>query len=337
MAETIHKMDANLDIGTNQPRPDVGDRVWPCSANQKQIRKTLIVNTLKIPVRIMAVSKPLPRAHPDDIMRLQTIRGQIEALEARHVEDMTNEYTIKVLQLEKSASDARELLDSMEKEVAASPTALSDDKSRELDEARKKFSRLSSDAVESKSTSTNLKSDMMVLKRLRRDERQLLQAIFSDPEWNGQEVVRAYYDEINNIRGSLNVSQDRVAYINTAKVFVEMALRSSQACQSASDHSEARQLLANSQEYLRKSENAFAELRDYVHDCLMDEGTLSSADRRTIVSHAGVLVGCCQLAHRHAIEAGQRVQEARGKEENRLREKENELLSIQRDLVIGSA
>lgn len=283
----------------------------------------------------MAMSKPSPQAHPDDVLRLQTIRGQIEALEARHVEDMTNEYTIKVLQLERSASDAREFLDSMEKEVAASPTRLSDDKSRELDEARKNFSRLSNDALESKNTSTGLKSDMMVLKRLRRDESQLLKAIFSDPEWNGQEVVRAYYDEINNIRGSLGTMQDKVAYINTAKVYVEMAMRNARTCQETPGVPEALALLTTSQQYIRKSEEAFPDIKEFFSDDLL--GSLSTEERRVVDSHAGALCDACQRAHQHAVDAGHMVLEERAKVDERLHEKENELLSVQRNLVLGSA
>lgn len=283
----------------------------------------------------MAMSKPSPRAHPDDVLRLQTIRGQIEALEARHVEDMTNEYTIKVLQLERSASDARELLDSMEKEVAASPTRLSDDKSRELDEARKNFSRLSNDALESKNTSTCLKSDMMVLKRLRRDESQLLKAIFSDPEWNGQEVVRAYYDEINNIRGSLGIMQDKIAYINTAKVYVEMAMRNARACQETPGVPEALALLTSSQQYIRKSEEALPDIKEFFSDDVL--GSVSTEERHAIDSHAGALCDACQSAHQYTVHAGHTVLEERAKVDERLHEKENELLSVQRNLVLGSA
>jgi hypothetical protein len=283
----------------------------------------------------MAMSKPSARAHPDDVLRLQTIRGQIEALEARHVEDMTNEYTIKVLQSERSASFARELLDSMEKEVAESPTKLSDGKSRELDEARKNFTRLSSDAMESKNASTSIKSDMMVLKRLRRDESQLLHSIFSDPEWNGNEVVRAYYDEINNIRGSLGILQEKVAHINTAKVYVEMAMRGAQACQEASGVSEALHLLSNSQQYLCKSKEAFAEIKQCIPDYLLRD--MSASDQQAVVSHARNLYDVCQHAHLCATDAGHRVHEERAKEEAKLHEKERELIKIQRDLVIGSA
>lgn len=283
----------------------------------------------------MAMSKPSPRAHPDDVLRLQTIRGQIEALEARHVEDMTNEYTIKVLQLERSASDARELLDSMEKEVAASPTRLSDDKSRELDEARKNFSRLSNDALESKNTSTCLKSDMMVLKRLRRDESQLLKAIFSDPEWNGQEVVRAYYDEINNIRGSLGIMQDKIAYINTAKVYVEMAMRNARACQETPGVPEALALLTSSQQYIRKSEEALPDIKEFFSDDVL--GSVSTEERHAIDSHAGALCDACQSAHQYTVDAGHTVLEERAKVDERLHEKEHELLSVQRNLILGSA
>lgn len=250
------------------------------------------------------------------------------------MEDMTNEYTIKILRLERSASDARELLHSMEKEVAASPTRLSEDKSRELDEARKNFSRLSNDALESKNTSSTLKSDMMVLKRLRKDESQLLKAIFSDPEWNGQEVVRAYYDEINNIRGSLGILQENVAYINTAKVYVEMAMRNVRACEEASELSEALRLFARSQEYLRNSVEAFAGMKEYIPESLLESVALS--DRNALVSHVRALNDACQHAHKYATDAGHEVQEERARVEERLSSKENELLKVQRDLVVGS-
>jgi len=275
----------------------------------------------------------LPHVHPDDILRLQTIRSQIEALEDRHVEDMTNEYNVKVCKLERSISDARVKLDSVEKEIATSPT-VSDDKTRELDEARKAFNRLSSETEESKNASVALKGDLAVLQRLRKDEAQLLKAIFSQPEWQGLDTLRAQYDELNNIQGDLNSYQHQVAIMNTARVLVEMTAKNMSACRESLAQGQeevCRRHLNAGQEHLIKSVEAYPELKSLI-DCASFS---QDVPREMLESTVATMEQCAHRAHSHVLETLHATQEAKMDQEEKLYEKQHDLLRLQRGLVLS--
>lgn len=275
----------------------------------------------------------LPHVHPDDILRLQTIRSQIEAMEDRHVEDMTNEYNVKVCKLERSISDARVKLDSVEKEIATSPT-VSDDKTRELDEARKAFSRLSSETEESKNASVALKGDFAVLQRLRKDEAQLLRAIFSQPEWQELDTLRAQYDEVNNLQGAVNSYQHQVAIMNTARVLVEMTAKNMSACRESLTQGQeeaCRRHLMAGQEHLIKSIEAYPDLKAFIGS----ESFSQDVSWDMLESSVATMEEYANRAHSHILETLHETQEAKKEQEAKLYEKQHELLRLQRGLVLS--
>lgn len=228
--------------------------------------------------------------------RLKAIRANIEDLESRHVEDTANEYNFKVFELEKSASAALERLDSLKDENPQSPT---------LEEAKESYRRASSDALESKSVGNSAKSDLNTLKRLRKDERQLLSSIFAaDEEWKRQPEVSGLYDSIHQLQGSLAQAQQVVANIKSASRLLEIA---------SGNLSEG--AMASAQERMKSAVELFPELKRAMG------GELTP--------------GVIGTAHQMVVQALTQAEQERIQQQFELNETSSALLDIQRRLVLG--
>lgn len=261
-----------------------------------------------------------------DVQRLQTLRSQIEALEKTGLEAKTNEYNVKICKLERSMSDAREQLDFVEKTVATSPR-LSEEESKQVVDARSRYSRLSSETEESKNTSANLKENLIVLKRLRKDEQQLLQAIFSQPEWTEHPQIQGAQNEINNIQGSLHNHNHQVASINTARALLEMAMRHCR--QAMQEHATLEQLndcIRSVEEVYGRAENSMPDLRSVMDDKASWEVCSTLEEGRARIA---TMDACLLECHDHVVGALKSAQDAKLGEEKILFEKQETLRAIQ--------
>lgn len=266
-----------------------------------------------------------------DVQRLQTLRSQIEALEKTGLEDKTNEYNVKICKLERIVSDARDKLDFVEKTVATSPR-VSEVQSKELVDARNRYSRLSSETEESKNTSASLKEDLVVLRRLRKDEQQLLQAIFSQPEWREHPKIQELHDEINNIQGSLHNHNVQMASMNTARALLEMAMRyCRQAMQGPADLQQLNDCINSVQQVYGRAENSMPELGSMVHGKVSWEMCSTLEDGRDRIATVEACVADC---HGQVVEAVKRAQDVKHREEEVLIEKQEALREIQRKIVM---
>jgi chromosome segregation ATPase len=266
-----------------------------------------------------------------DVQRLQTLRSQIEALEKTGLEDKTNEYNVKICKLERIVSDARDKLDFVEKTVATSPR-VSEVQSKELVDARNRYSRLSSETEESKNASASLKEDLVVLRRLRKDEQQLLQAIFSQPEWREHPKIQELHDEINNIQGSLHNHNVQMASMNTARALLEMAMRyCRQAMQGPADLQQLNGCINSVQEVYGRAENSMPELGSMVHGKVSWEMCSTVEDGRDRIATVEACVADC---HGQVVEAVKRAQDVKHREEEVLIEKQEALREIQRKIVM---
>ena len=147
--------------------------------------------------------------------RLLAIRSDIESLEAKHVEEVANELNFKVHELAANERGALERLNSLKDEDPNSPG---------VHAAKENYRRASSDAIESKQTNNSAKNDLNILTRLRKDERQLLNAIFScDEEWKSQPEIAPLYESIRALQTSVMQHQQVVANIKSAARLLEIA------------------------------------------------------------------------------------------------------------------
>ena len=225
------------------------------------------------------------------------IRSDIEWLEAKHVEEVANELNIKVHELAASERGALERLNSLKDEDPNSPGVAV---------AKENYRRASSDALEGKSAGNSAKNDLNVLSRLRKDERQLLNSIFScDEEWKSQPEIAPLYASINALQTSVLQHQQVVANIKSAARLLEIANGSLSEGQEGS-----------AQARMRSAVELVPQLQEVI-----GSGPLTSQ-----------LVG---NAHQTVIEALTTAEQLRMQEEFKLNEQNQILLGIQRKLVLG--
>jgi hypothetical protein len=229
--------------------------------------------------------------------RLLAIRSDIESLEGKHVEEVANELMFKVHELAANERGALERLNSLKDEDPNSPGVAA---------AKENYRRASSDAIESKETNNSAKNDLNILTRLRKDERQLLNAIFScDEEWKSQPEIAPLYESIRALQTSVMQHQQVVANIKSAARLLEIANGSLSEGQEAS-----------AQARLRSAVELFPQLQSAI-----GSGPLTSQ----VVGHA----------HQTVVEALTAAEQLRMQEEFKLSEQNQILLGIQRKLVLG--
>lgn len=234
---------------------------------------------------------------PSYISRLLAIRSDIESLEGKHVEEVANELNFKVHELAANERGALERLNSLKDEDPNSPGVAA---------AVENYRRASSDAIESKQTNNSAKNDLNILTRLRKDERQLLNAIFScDEEWKSQPEIAPLYESIRALQTSVMQHQQVVANIKSAARLLEIANGSLSEGQEAS-----------AQARLRSAVELFPQLQSAI-----GSGPLTSQ----VVGHA----------HQTVVEALTAAEQLRMQEEFKLSEQNQILLGIQRKLVLG--
>jgi hypothetical protein len=192
--------------------------------------------------------------------------------------------------------------------------------------------KLSSETEESKNASASLKEDLVVLRRLRKDEQQLLQAIFSQPEWREHPKIQELHDEINNIQGSLHNHNVQMASMNTARALLEMAMRyCRQAMQGPADLQQLNDCINSVQQVYGRAENSMPELGSMVHGKVSWEMCSTVEDGRDRIATVEACVADC---HGQVVEAVKRAQDVKHREEEVLIEKQEALREIQRKIVM---
>ena len=209
------------------------------------------------------------------------------------------EFNFKVHELAASERQALERLNSLKDEEPNSPG---------VTEAKENYRRASSDAMEGRAGDKSVKNDLNVLKRLRKDEKQLLSSIFSsDEQWKSQPDIAPLYASISELQSSVLQHQQMVANIKSAARLLEIA--SGNLTEGQVDAAQAR---------MRSAVELFPQLQQTI-----GSGALT-----------GVLVG---QAHQSVVQALTTAEQGRMQEELKLNEVQQTLLGIQRNLVLGES
>jgi hypothetical protein len=225
------------------------------------------------------------------------IRSDIESLETKHVEEVANELNFKVHELAANERGALQRLNSLKDEDPNSPGVAA---------AKENYRRASSDAIEGKSAGNSAKNDLNILTRLRKDERQLLNSIFScDEEWKRQSDIAPLYASINALQTSVLQHQQVVANIKSAARLLEIANGSLGEGQESS-----------AQARLQSAVELFPQLQ-------------------SVIGSGPLTIQAVGHAHQTVVEALAAAEQLRMQEELKLSEQNQILLDIQRKLVLG--
>ena len=202
----------------------------------------------------------------------------------------------KVHELAASERGALERLNSLKDEDPNSPGVA---------EAMQNYRRASSDAMEGKNVDKTVKNDLSLLKRLRKDEKQLLSSIFScDEEWKSQPDIAPLYASINQLQASVFQHQQVFANLKSAARLLEIA--SGNLADGQVDSAQAR---------MHSAVELFPQLQG-------------------VIGSSALSTECIGRCHQTAVEALTTAEQGRLQEEYKLNEVQHHLLSIQRKLVL---
>lgn len=153
--------------------------------------------------------------HPDDVLRLKTIREQIEELERNEIEKTSAIYDKKVCEIQRNVTGVKS-------KFAMEARRRSEE---DLEPFKRELRRLSDDLETSKSFSDSVKGDIVSLYRLRKDEQQLLQAIFSNPGWSDNATMKSFLEDQKSLERETLHLQMRMGAMNEARGLLDVGSR----------------------------------------------------------------------------------------------------------------